>query len=218
MTKILDRKVPRIGMGCWAIGGPFSAGDESWAYSNTDDRQSERALCAALDAGVRVFDTAPAYGAGHSERLLGKSLKNHHDAIVVTKLGIAIDSERREVIGEETGAQSVVSAVNASLERLQREHIDILLLHLNSLSVDKADAIFDAMEKVVQAGKVRTFGWSTDYPASVASMTNRSNFTVVEHGMNIFMDVPTIQSTIGSNGLSALIRSPLGHGRLDRQI
>lgn len=212
--KILDTDVPRIGMGCWAIGGPFSAGDESWAYSNTDDRQSERAIHAALDAGVLLFDTAPAYGAGHSERLLGKALKNHHDALVVTKLGVAINSERREVIGEDSDAHSVASAVDASLERLQREHIDVLLLHLNSLSIDKAGAIFDAMEKVVQAGKVRTFGWSTDYPASVKAMASRPNFTMIEHGMNIFMDVPTIQSTAESTGLTALIRSPLAMGVL----
>ena len=212
--KILDTDVPRIGMGCWAIGGPFSAGSESWAYSNTDDRQSGKAIRAALDAGIKIFDTAPAYGAGHSERLLGKALKNNHDALVVTKLGIAIDSERREVIGEDTDANNVASAIDASLERLQRDRIDVLLLHLNSLAVDQADEIFNAMEQAVKAGKVRSFGWSTDYPASVESMAMRSGFTLVEHGMNIFMDVPTIQSTIKNNGLVALIRSPLAMGVL----
>ena len=212
--KILDVDVPRIGMGCWAIGGPFSAGSESWAYSNTDDRQSDRAIRTALDAGIKIFDTAPAYGAGHSERLLGKALKDNHEAFVVTKLGIAIDTERREVIGEDTEADSVASAIDASLERLQRERIDVLLLHLNSLTIDKADKIFNAMEKAVRAGKVRSFGWSTDYPASVESMAMRPDFTVVEHGMNILMDVPTIQSSVKSNGLIALIRSPLAMGVL----
>ena len=212
--KVLDKDIPRIGMGCWAIGGPFSAGNESWAYSNTNDKQSERAIRAALDTGVRIFDTAPAYGAGHSERLLGNALKDQHDALVVTKLGISIDSDRRKVVGEDTNADNVETAVDASLKRLQRERIDILLLHLNSLSIDKAGAIFSAMEKAVQAGKVRTFGWSTDYPASVESMTNLPNFTVVEHGMNIFMDVPTIQSAVESKGLLALIRSPLAMGVL----
>ena len=212
--KILDQEVPRIGMGCWAIGGPFSAGDESWAYSNTDDKQSEMTIRAALDAGVQVFDTAPAYGAGHSERLLGKALKDKQDAIIVTKLGIAIDSERREVTGEDTNPDNVASAIEASLERLQRQRIDVVLLHLNSLAIEKADEIFDAVEKIVQAGKVRTFGWSTDYPASVESMANRSDFTMIEHGMNIFMDVPTIQATVKEHRLTALIRSPLGMGVL----
>ena len=130
--KVLDKDIPRIGMGCWAIGGPFSAGNESWAYSNTNDKQSERAIRAALDAGVRIFDTAPAYGAGHSERLLGNALKDRHDALVVTKLGISINSDRREVVGEDTTADNVETAIDASLKRLQRERIDILLLHLNS--------------------------------------------------------------------------------------
>ena len=212
--RLLDVEVPRVGMGCWAIGGPFTAGNESWAYSNTDDKQSELTIHAALDAGVQVFDTAPAYGAGHSERLLGKALKGNHDAFVITKLGIAIHPERREVTGEDTSASNVAPAIDASLERLQRQHIDVLLLHLNSLAVEKADKIFDAMEKAVQAGKVRTFGWSTDYPARVESMADRPGFTMVEHGMNIFMDVPTIQSTVKDHQLTALIRSPLAMGVL----
>lgn len=212
--KILDRNIAAVGMGCWAIGGPFNAGSESWGYSNTSTAQSERTIHAALDAGVQLFDTAPAYGAGHSERLLGKALQGRPDVVVVTKLGIAIDEHKRQVVGEDVDPASVESAINASLARLQRERIDILLLHLNSLRVEQADAIFDEMDRAVAAGKLAAYGWSTDYPDSVQQTAHRDAFRFVEHGMNILMDVPTIQSVVRQNGLTAFIRSPLGMGVL----
>lgn len=212
--KFLNTDVAPIGMGCWAIGGPFRAGSESWAYANTNDEQSQRTLHAALDAGVQVFDTAPAYGAGHSERLLGSALKGRHDAVIVTKLGVGIDEKTRQVTGEDIDPGNVSIAIEASLARLQRERIDVMLLHLNSLAVEKADGIFDAMEQAVTAGKLGAFGWSTDYPASVEHMVNRESFKFVEHGMNILMDVPTIQATVRQNKLTAFIRSPLAMGVL----
>lgn len=211
---VLNNEIARIGMGCWAIGGPFSAGTESWAYTNTNDEQSVRTLHAALDGGVQVFDTAPAYGAGHSERLLGNALKGRHDAFVVTKLGVGIDEKAQQVVGEDTDPDTVSSAIEASLERLQRERIDVLLLHLNSLAVGKADKLFDAMEKAVVEGKVGAIGWSTDYPANIEHMVGREPFRFVEHGMNILMDVPTIQTTVRDNNLTAFIRSPLAMGVL----
>lgn len=212
--KFMKNDVARIGMGCWAIGGPFSAGTESWAYANTNDDQSVRTLHAALDAGVQLFDTAPAYGAGHSERLLGNALKGVHDAFVVTKLGVGIDEKTRQVVGQDAEPDNVSTAIEASLGRLQRERIDVLLLHLNSLAVEKADRLFDAMEKAVAAGKVGAIGWSTDYPANVEHMANRASFKFVEHGMNILMDVPTIQNTVKQHNLTAFIRSPLAMGVL----
>ncbi|MFK7997682.1 MAG: aldo/keto reductase [Granulosicoccus sp.] len=212
--KVLNNDVARIGMGCWAIGGPFHAGTESWAYTNTNDEQSRRTLHAALDAGVQVFDTAPAYGAGHSERLLGDALKGRQDAVIVTKLGVGIDEKTRQVTGEDTDPENVSVAIEASLARLQREQIDVVLLHLNSLAVEKAEVLFDAMEKAVAAGKVGAIGWSTDYPDSINAMAGRESFKFVEHGMNILMDVPTIQATVKEHNLTAFIRSPLAMGVL----
>lgn len=59
----------RLGMGCWAIGGPFYAGDDPLGYANADDAQSLAAIEASYETGIRLFDTADVYGAGHSERL-----------------------------------------------------------------------------------------------------------------------------------------------------
>ncbi len=76
---------PRIGMGCWAIGGAFWRGDQAVGYSGTNDADSLQAIEASWEAGIRVFDTSAVYGAGHSEALLGKALGTRSDAIIVSK-------------------------------------------------------------------------------------------------------------------------------------
>ena len=98
---------PRVGMGCWAIGGACEADGLAVGYGETDDEESRRTIEAAWDAGIRVFDTAAAYGAGHSERLLGETIGNRPEAVVVTKFGPLIDEEGRRIIGEALDAKSI---------------------------------------------------------------------------------------------------------------
>ena len=68
------KTIPRLGMGCWAIGGPFYAGDVPLGWGEVDDDESIAAVHRALDLGIGIFDTASNYGAGHSEEVLGKAL------------------------------------------------------------------------------------------------------------------------------------------------
>lgn len=105
-----------------------------------------RAIRATLDAGLRIFDTAAVYGAGHSERILGQALKDVPDAIIVSKLGTAIDENTQQVLHDETRANEVIPAIERSLRRLGRDHVDVMLLHLNALPIDTARPIFEHME------------------------------------------------------------------------
>jgi len=89
-----------------------------------------------------------------------------------------------------------------------------MLLHLNTLPVDVAAPVFEAMENARQAGKKRAFGWSTDYPSSVATMADMDGFAAVEHAMNVFVDVPAIQKKVCDHDLVALTRSPQAMGLL----
>lgn len=211
----LNNDIAPLGLGCWPIGGKMFGGDgQSLGYSNADDNESLRAIHAALANGITLFDTAAAYGAGHSERLLAKGLKNRPDALVATKIGFAIDEETKTLTGADVDSKSVEPAIDRCLMRLERESIDLLLLHLNDLSVDQADQLFDEMERVRQSGKIRAFGWSTDYTASVKAMEAREGFMAVEHAMNVFMNAPNMQAVVHNNKLHALIRSPLAMGLL----
>ena len=212
--RILDTDIVPLGMGCWPIGGPMFSGNAPLGYANVDNREAIRTIHAALSHGITLFDTAPAYGAGHAERLLGHSLGDRPDALIVTKIGVAIDEDTKQLTGDETSAASVMPALERSLGRLQRDRIDLLLLHLNSLPVAEAQPIFDEMEKARQAGKVRNYGWSTDFSASVRSMSGQDGFVAVEHAMNVLLDAPAMQQTVQDGGLCALIRSPLAMGLL----
>lgn len=205
---------PRIGMGCWAIGGPFWCGDIAAGYSGADDAESLRTIHAAWDHGMRVFDTSAVYGAGHSERLLGEALAHRGDAVIVSKFGHSIDAATRQLTGPRFDPAYVRWSVEQSLRRLRRGHIDVMLLHLNDLPVEDAEPAFETLEALVAAGVIGSYGWSTDFPASVAAMARRLGFSTVQHAMNLFFDASSMCRVARDHGLSQLIRSPLGMGVL----
>ncbi len=212
--QFLEQTKNPLGMGCWPIGGPMFSGDQSLGYANSDDDQSLRTIHAALAAGITLFDTAAAYGAGHAERLLGRALTNRPDALIVTKIGIAIDEVSKQLIGDQTDPASVQPAIDRCLSRLRRDRIDLLLLHQNGLPVPEAVAVFDEMENARQAGKIRAYGWSTDFSENIPAVAGRPGFGAVEHAMNVLLDAPRMQAAVRDNRLIALIRSPLAMGVL----
>ena len=212
--KFLDREIAPLGMGCWPIAGPMFAGDTPLGYTNADDGESIRTIHAALDAGISLFDAAAAYGAGHAERLLAKALEHRPDALIVTKIGIAIDEASKQLRGPEIESASVMPAIDNCLSRLGRDRIDLLLLHQNSLPVGQAEPMFDEMDEAIQAGKIRAYGWSTDFHSSVSHVADRPGFIAVEHAMNVYVDAPRMQKLVTDKGLQALIRSPLAMGLL----
>jgi aryl-alcohol dehydrogenase-like predicted oxidoreductase len=206
--------IPRLGMGCWAIGGSSHWGETTARYGEVDDRESLAALAAAVDAGVRLFDTAAVYGAGHSERLLGQALRAHPEVSVSTKIGFRFDEDSKQVFGEEPHAANVMSAIDASLSRLQRERIELLFIHLNSLDVPRALDMFDVMDEAVIAGKVGAYGWSTDFPDRIAAVADRANLVAIQHGANVLFSAPAVFPLIEQYGLVSLNRSPLAMGAL----
>jgi len=210
-----EKKVSKLGLGCWPMSGEmFAADGTTLGYANSTDRDSINAIHAALANGITVFDTAAAYGAGHSERLLAKALRDRDEAIVVTKIGISIDEQSRTLLGEEHSAQAVMPAIDQCLKRLDREFIDVLLLHPNNIPLKNAEAIFDEMESARISGKLGAYGWSTDYVDNATAMCAREGFVVVEHAMHVLMDAPNMQAVVEDKGLLPLIRSPLAMGLL----
>ncbi len=204
----------RLGMGCWAIGGPFYAGDDPLGYANADDAQSLAAIEASYEAGIRLFDTADVYGAGHSERLLGKALKGRSDALISTKFGLGFDEASKQVTGERTDAIYVRQALDASRKRLDRDLLDLVFLHLNSLPPHQAAPLFDALETARADGIIKAYGWSTDFPDSAGSMADRAGFVAVQHAINVFFDAPSMIAVVDRHDLLSFNRSPLAMGLL----
>ncbi len=212
--QVLSKNIPPLGMGCWPIGGEMYWDGKSVGYTNTTDAQSRQTIEAAYEAGIRLFDTAAAYGAGHSERLLGAALSDKDDVVLVTKIAIGIDEQTRQLTGIQTDPSTVMPAVDACRDRLQRDRIDVVLLHPNELTIDESQAMLDVLEEARQQGKIEQFGWSTDFTEKLAATVDRDGFGCVEHAMNVFFDAPNIQAFAHEKRLLTLLRSPLAMGLL----
>ncbi len=208
-------EVPRIGLGCWAIGGPFAAGDQPLAWGTVDDAQSIAAIHRGLELGVRVFDTADVYGTGHSEAVLGRALKGRPEPVaIVSKFGNTFDAARRQLTGTDVSPGYIRSAIDASLKRLGQERIALYLLHVNELDPELAVDCFDTLERLRELGKIEGFGWSTDNPASVARFADLTGFVAVEHDMNLFRPADAMLRLLAEKSLVSIPRQPLAMGLL----
>lgn len=173
-TRTLGRSgiaVSPLGMGCWAIGGPFYGEEgQPYGWGEVDDEESLRAVRRALELGVTFFDTADVYGTGHSERLLGQALRGHRDQVVLaTKWSKTFDEQRRVLTGVDTSPAYLRRAVEASLRRLETECIDLYQLHHGAAELDEAAELLEALEELVSEGKIRWYGWSTDDPSRASA-------------------------------------------------
>ncbi len=216
MSDILfsGKPVPRLGLGCWAIGGPFFGGGNPLGYGDVSDADARETLEAAWDGGVRLFDTAAVYGAGLSERRVGAALAGQKDAVIVTKIGFHFDEDSKDVTGQLQQADEVRPAVEACLARLDRDQIDLVFLHLNTMEIAAARPIFEALERLREEGLIAAHGWSTDFPDRAASMSDLPGFQAIQHGANVVADVPTLTDQLIRDDLWALNRSPLAMGLL----
>lgn len=211
------REVPRLGLGCWAIGGPFFAGDTPLGYGTVDDTESIAAIRCAVDLGIRFFDTADVYGAGHSEEVLGQALEGRDEVVIATKLGNRFDPATKQYAGSiEEGdlRREICSAIEGSRRRLRRDRLDLVQLHLNTMAIDRAGEVFDELDTLRAAGTVGAYGWSTDYPERAAAHAGRDGFVAVQHGMNLFFDAPTLSAVAERHRLISINRSPLAMGLL----
>lgn len=209
-----DRTIPALGLGGWAIGGPFFAGDVPLGWGPVSDDESIAAIRRALDLGIRFFDTASNYGGGRSEEVLGRALEGRADVVIASKFGHVTDPVTKQALDNETDPRKLEAIVETSLRRLRRERIDLMQLHLNDLPIETAEPIFDLLERLRQAGKVGAYGWSTDYPERAAAFADRPGFVAVQHAMNVLAPADAMTRTVEEYGLLAIIRSPLAMGLL----
>ena len=208
------RTVPRLGMGCWALGGPLYAGEVPLSYGEVDDTASRRAIAVALELGIRVFDTAPNYGAGHSELVLGEALAGRDDVLIFTKVGQSGVLETRQANPPDASPTAIRASVEASRRRLRRDRLDLLQLHLNDYPVERAAEVFDTCEALRAEGIVSAYGWSTDDADRAAAYADREGFVAVQHDFNVFQPAREVLDVARRKGLVSLARLPLAMGLL----
>jgi aryl-alcohol dehydrogenase-like predicted oxidoreductase len=204
-----------IGFGCWAIGGPFWLEGRTDGWGDVDDDESIRAIRRALELGVRFFDTADVYGAGHSETVLGRALAGHRNEVVVsTKFGYMFDPETKQASGTNASAAYVRAACEASLQRLGTDYIDLYHLHVWSLPPEQAEEAAAALQGLRHEGKIRAYGWSTDDLDCARLFAEHTACTAIEHDLNVFDDAPELIQLCEQNDLASIGRSPLAMGLL----
>jgi len=159
-------KVSSVGLGTWAIGGVF--------WGGTDEKEAERAINASIDEGVNFIDTAPAYGFGLAEELVGKIIKNKREKVVIaTKCGLVWDKpsatfhysfplpggNKHKDVFRNLSRKSIQQEIKQSLSRLKTDYIDIYITHWpdpNTPIQETAGALLDLKQK----GYIRAVGLS----------------------------------------------------------
>lgn len=206
--------VPRIGLGCWAIGGTTRNEGPSTSYGQTDDGQSRAALRAGYEMGARVFDTAAAYGAGHSEMLVGEEIAHHDDAVIITKFGVEVDFEAN-LKGDVNLSQSGIRGIiEGSRSRLKRDCLDLALLHVNDMDTALVPQVFDTLEALVAEGKIAAYGWSTDFMPQAHAAGDYPHFVAFENDYNVFTPAAALMGFAQERGFVSISRLPLAMGLL----
>ena len=222
-TKTMQRTLGRsglqvsgLGLGCWAIGGPWFWLDGQGGWGDIDDNESVRAIHSALDHGINFFDTAANYGTGHSERMLARALEGKRDRVVIaTKFGFNVDEvEKRVTFRTDNHLQHVREECEASLRRLNTDAIDLYQLHVWDYPIEKVPAMVDALESLVSDGKIRYYGWSTDSVEGARLFAEGKHCVAIQHDLNVILDAPEMLTLCDELNLASVNRSPLARGAL----
>ena len=227
MDEQLTREIGRsgvrasaVGLGTWAIGG--------WMWGGTDEAESISAIQASLDAGVTLIDTAPAYGLGRSEEIVGKAIAGRRDkAVIATKCGLVWHTQKGRHFFDQNGRpvhrylgrDSIVHELEESLRRLGTDYIDLYITHWQDPTTP-VDETVAALEDLKQAGKIRAIGASNvnrseleQYLATGALDAIQERFSMIDRGIEAELLPLTVK-----NGVSTLSYSSLALGLLSGAI
>jgi aryl-alcohol dehydrogenase-like predicted oxidoreductase len=170
-------RVSRVALGTWAMGG--------WKWGGTDEPESVRTIWAALERGINLIDTAPAYGSGVSEEIVGKAIATagvRARAIIATKVGLEI---REGTAYRNATRQRIFQEIDASLRRLRTNYIDIYQVHWPDPLVPIEETA-EAMQVLYEAGKIRAIGVSNFSVAQMESFRRVAPLHVVQPPYNLF--------------------------------
>ncbi len=167
----------RIALGTWAIGG--------WMWGGTDEKESIRTIHTALDHGINLIDTAPIYGNGRSEAIVGEALHQHgrrESVILATKVGI--DWTNGKIERNSTGKR-ILKELEDSLRRLQTDYIDIYQVHWPDPLVPIEDTAA-TLREVYEQGKIRAIGVSNYSPEEMQRFQAIAPLHTIQPPYNLF--------------------------------
>jgi aryl-alcohol dehydrogenase-like predicted oxidoreductase len=198
------RLVSVVGLGTWQLGTDWGDVSEADAHAVLD---------AALEAGVTFVDTADVYGDGRSEQLIGSYLADHPDAqvTVATKMG-----RRVEQVPEAYTLEAFRGWIDRSRTNLRTDRLDLVQLHCPPTPVFSDDAVFDALDTLVEEGAIASYGVSVETTAEALTAIARPNVATVQIILNAFRLKPLdeVLPAASEAGVGIIARVPLASGLL----
>lgn len=218
-NRVLGRSgiaVSGLGLGCWSIGGEMILDGKAHSYGGpVDDCESIRAIRRAAELGVTFLDTADTYGTGHAEEVIGRALEGRRkEMVIASKFGYFFNESTHVVSGTCFSPGYVERACRASLRRLRTDYLDLYLFHVWSAGVAEVPPLLEALERLVEKGMIRAYGWSTDQVGGARLFSEGRRCAAVEHTLNLFSDAPAMLALCEEQGLASIARSPLAMGIL----
>lgn len=209
-----------VGLGTWAIGG--------WMWGGTDERQSIAAIQASIDAGISLIDTAPAYGMGLAETIVGKAIAGRRDKVVlVTKCGLVwhvnegayFFHQDGKPVHRYLGAASIRHEVEESLKRLGTDYIDHYVTHWQDATTPIAETV-ETLVRLKDEGKIRSIGASNVSPEDlVAYIATGPLDAIQEEYSMVRRDIETtLLPLCRTSAVSVLSYSSLALGLLSGKV
>jgi len=173
-----DIQVTPVGLGTWAIGG--------WMWGGTDEAQSIDTIHRAVDKGIGLIDTAPVYGFGRSEEIVGKALADGRREQVALATKVALNwNDGQDKVWRDATASRIEREVEDSLKRLQTDRIDIYQVHWPD-SKTPMEETARALENLYQAGKIRAIGVSNFTPSQMDELQKTVPLHSLQPPYNLF--------------------------------
>ncbi len=199
-------EVSVIGLGTWPLGGGYDWGDVS-------ESQAIDTVCTALDHGINLLDTAPVYGNGASENLLGRVLKNkRHEVILATKCGLV---KQGSWTVHDLNPTSIRVQLEDSLSRLHTDYIDLYLIHYPDPKVPLVDAVGE-LAQLKQTGKIRAIGLCNVSASQISQVAQETEIACVQNEYSLLhpQGGASVLEVCQKHGISFMGYGTLGGGLL----
>ena len=206
--------VSEIGLGALPIGGPFRLGGIDFGRGDVHDRNSDKMISVALDAGVNFIDLADIYGYGKAEDVVGRMLKGTRQKIILsTKAGNRGDE--KEWVKDFSSAW-LKTACEKSLQRLRTDYLDLFLLHTPAEDFVFTEEIFAPLNALRKEGKIRFYGVSVGSPAQGKQSIDSGFGDVIEVEYNLCERgaVNDLFPAVEHADMGLIIKAPLASGLL----
>ncbi|MGH2836092.1 MAG: aldo/keto reductase [Solirubrobacteraceae bacterium] len=202
MVGRLGRSLSVIGLGTWQLGAD---------WGSVDPADAAATLEAAVEAGVTFFDTADVYGDGRSEQFNGALLAHHPEIFVATKMGRRAEQRLENYSSENFDAWNARSRGNLDVSSL-----DLVQLHCPPDDVYESDAVFAALDQMVDDGRLRAYGVSVETCEQALAAITRPNVASVQIILNCFRLKPLerVLPAAAEAGVGIIARVPLASGML----